>query len=105
MWLVGVVSTRQVWLVGVGVASGCGCVRDRPWTDLLDNYMFSACIILFMYILYFGYLVFGYSVFSLYPVLWLFIQVLMVVLVLLLYYVVMYILGYNVLHNSISCPV
>ena len=60
-------------------------VRDRPWTDLLDNYMFGTCIILFMYILYFGYPVFGY------PVFWLFIQVLMVVLVLLLYYVVMYI--------------
>ena len=25
VWLVGVVSRRRVWLVGVGVASGCGC--------------------------------------------------------------------------------
>ena len=46
MWLVGVVSKRWVWLVGVGVANGCGCkeVYRFPHT----TYPNSSCICSFL---------------------------------------------------------
>ena len=49
MWLVGVVSKRWVWLVGVGemcVATGCGCkeVYRFPHT----TYPYSSCICSFL---------------------------------------------------------
>ena len=42
MWLVGVVSRRRVWLVGVGGIYGCGCkeVYRFPHT----TYPYSSCI-------------------------------------------------------------
>ena len=41
MWLVGVVSRRRVWLVGVGGIYGCGCkeVYRFPHT----TYPYSSC--------------------------------------------------------------
>ena len=48
MRLVGVVSRRQVWLVGVvGVASGCGCKEVYRFPHI--TYPYSSCIYLFFF--------------------------------------------------------
>ena len=46
VWLVGVVSRRWVWLVGVGEIYGCGCkeVYRFPHT----TYPYSSCIFSFL---------------------------------------------------------
>ena len=46
VWLVGVVSRRRVWLVGVGGIYGCGCkeVYRFPHT----TYPYSSCICYFL---------------------------------------------------------
>ena len=46
MWLVGVMSSRQVWLVGEGGIYGCGCkeVYRFPHT----TYPYSSCICSFL---------------------------------------------------------
>ena len=50
MWLVGVVSRRRVWLVGVGGIYGCGCkeVYRFPHT----TYPYSSCFCSFLQQLY-----------------------------------------------------
>ena len=42
----GVVSRRRVWLVGVGVATGCGCKEVYRFPD--STYPYSSCICSFL---------------------------------------------------------
>ena len=46
LWLVGVVSRRQVWLVGMGEIYGCGCKEEYkfPYT----TYPYYSCICSFL---------------------------------------------------------
>ena len=46
VWLVGVVSRRRVWLVGVGVATGCGCKEVYRFPH--STYLYSSCISYFL---------------------------------------------------------
>ena len=45
MWLVGVVSRRRVWLVGVGGMYGCGCKEVYRFPHI--TYPYSSCICFF----------------------------------------------------------
>ena len=42
MWLVGVVSRRWVWLVGVGGINGCDCKEVYRFSHII--YPYSSCI-------------------------------------------------------------
>ena len=46
MWLVGVVSRRRVWLVGVGGIYGCGCKEVFRFPHI--TYPYSSCICSFL---------------------------------------------------------
>ena len=56
MWLVGVVSRRRVWLVGVGGSYGCGCKEVYRFPHiyylsllLLYLFFFAAASLLFVH--------------------------------------------------------
>ena len=53
MWLVGVVSRRRVWLVGVGGMYGCGCkevyIYRFPHSTGCILFLFAAASLLFVH--------------------------------------------------------